>query len=337
MNDRAEFRHFRYLLAILELQGFRAAAEHLHTAQPNLSTQAKKFQDDFGLHLYRKRKDGRIRLTQTGLAFKPIAQGLLDARDEAIAELIAVERGEIRSLKFGCSPCVDRGLFHTACEIHREIVPGCPIRPAHSETVQLEEETVSGQIDAAILTMPVSNVQLRLEVIRRDRLVACLRKDHPCAQKIALSAFDLQENLAIFHDPQRHPRGHQELVERLASIGVVIEEYARASHPVEMQELVREGYGLALIREGSLVDDDLVTRPISGVDWIVDTAIVYKKQSPLKSLPVLVRHLKRYLTAAPDKQSSQPVVDHKLAAEKAKKKPPQSVTKQDATMTLVRQ
>jgi hypothetical protein len=38
-------------------------------------------------------------------------------------------------------------------------------------------------------------------------------------------------------------------VERLASIGVVVQEYARASHPVEMQELVREGYGLLGERE----------------------------------------------------------------------------------------
>lgn len=45
MNDWAEFRHFKYLLAIVEHKGFRAAAEQLHTPQPNLSTQAKQFQD----------------------------------------------------------------------------------------------------------------------------------------------------------------------------------------------------------------------------------------------------------------------------------------------------
>ncbi len=103
MNDWAEFRHFKYLLAIAEHKGFRAAAEYLHTAQPNLSAQAKQFQDLSDVHLFRKGKDGRIRLTATGIAFKPIAQGLLDARDEAIAALIAIERGEIRALKFGCA------------------------------------------------------------------------------------------------------------------------------------------------------------------------------------------------------------------------------------------
>jgi|SRR6266550_7680223 DNA-binding transcriptional LysR family regulator len=112
MNDWAEFRHFKYLLAIAEHKGFRAAAEYLHTAQPNLSAQAKQFQDFSDVHLFRKGKDGRIKLTATGVAFKSIAQGILDARDEAIAALVAIERGEIRALKFGCASQVDCRLLY---------------------------------------------------------------------------------------------------------------------------------------------------------------------------------------------------------------------------------
>lgn len=44
MYDWAEFRHFRYLLKILEKGGFRAAAEELFTSQPNLTVQARQFQ-----------------------------------------------------------------------------------------------------------------------------------------------------------------------------------------------------------------------------------------------------------------------------------------------------
>ena len=82
MYDWAEYRHFTYLLAVVEQNGFRAAAEVLHTTQPNLSAHSKQFQEHSGLHLYRKAKSGRIRLTATGIAFKLIAKGLLDARDE---------------------------------------------------------------------------------------------------------------------------------------------------------------------------------------------------------------------------------------------------------------
>jgi hypothetical protein len=67
MYDWAEFRHFRYLLTILEKQGFRAAADVLHTSQPNLTVQARQFQENASIHLLRKSKDGRIRPTETGV------------------------------------------------------------------------------------------------------------------------------------------------------------------------------------------------------------------------------------------------------------------------------
>jgi DNA-binding transcriptional LysR family regulator len=201
MNDWAEFRHFKYLLAIVEHKGFRAAAEQLHTAQPNLSAQAKQFQDLSAIHLFRKGKDGRIKLTETGVAFKPIAQGLLDARDEAIAALVAIERGEIRSLRFGCTSLVDPTLFHTCCQMHREILPTCPILPAHGDSQQLIDELVEGEMDATIVVLPVNNDRLRVEVIRRERLVVCLRRDHPLAQKVIFQPSDLKGNLKILYHP----------------------------------------------------------------------------------------------------------------------------------------
>jgi DNA-binding transcriptional LysR family regulator len=183
MNDWAEFRHFKYLLAILEYQGFRAASEHLHTAEPNLSVQAKQFQENFGIRLLEKTSSGRIKLTPTGIAFKPIARNLLKARDEAIAALIAVECGEIDSLRFGCASSINRDLFRTAPELHREIVPKCSIRPVLGGTNQLVEELLSGTLDAAIVTSMVDDERLHVEEIRRDRLLVCVRKDHALGSK----------------------------------------------------------------------------------------------------------------------------------------------------------
>jgi DNA-binding transcriptional LysR family regulator len=298
MNDWAEFRHFRYLLAIVEHKGLRAAAEHLHTAEPNLSVQAKQFQETFAIRLFRKGKGGRIQLTDTGVAFKPIAQGLLDARDEAIAALIAIERGEIRTLSFGCGSLVDPELFHFMCELHKEMLPGCVIRPTHGDAVQILEELVSGQINAALVSLPVNDPHLRKVIICRDRLVACLRADHPLAAKATLRSADVQEHLAIFYHPQRYPEAHSRLLELLGEAGIQIDEFSRASHPTELQSLVKAGYGLALIREGTALEPDLTTRPIAGVGWTVDTALVYNKELHPKTIPVLARSLKKRLAVS---------------------------------------
>ena len=324
MNNSAEFRHFRYVLAIVEHMGLRAAAEHLRTAEPNLSVQAKQFQENLAIQLFRRAKDGRIQLTKTGVAFKPIAQGLLDAREEAIAALIAIERGQICTLNLGCAPFVDPELFQTICEMHKEIVPDCSIQPTHDDAAQLVEELVSGAIDAAIMTLPISDPRLRAEAIRRDRLVACLPANHSLASKMALRPADLQGNLAVLYHPQRHPEAHAQLMEWLGEGGVQIEKFARASHPTEMQTLVKAGYGLALIREGTVLDAGLTTRPIAGVKWAVDTAFVHNRQRHPKTVPVLLRSLKRRLAVQTNKARAPEVMAPSNANNGGAKRPPGS-------------
>jgi DNA-binding transcriptional LysR family regulator len=127
MYDWAELRHFRYLLTILERQGFRVAAEELHTSQPNLTVQARQFQENASVRLFRKTKNGRIRPTETGIVFIGLARVLLETRDEVIDALIAIERGEIGSVRFGCTPLVDQSLFRSFCVAHKEILPTCPL------------------------------------------------------------------------------------------------------------------------------------------------------------------------------------------------------------------
>jgi DNA-binding transcriptional LysR family regulator len=293
MYDWAELRHFRYLLVILEKQGFRIAAEELHTSQPNLTVQARQFQEYASVRLFKKMKNGRIRPTETGTAFIALARTLLETRDEIIDALIAIDRGEIGSVRFGCGPFVDPFLFRKFCVMHKEILPSCSIRPTHGDTTQLAEEIVTGRVDAAIVTLPLKHPDLRIEEICRDRLVVCLRKDDPLARKSSLKASELQDNLSILYHPQRHPDAHERLLELLDEAGVRIEEYSSVSNPLEMQMLVKEGYGLALIREGTTLDEELTTRPIAGVDWTVDTAIVFHKQKHPKTIPALVRSLRK--------------------------------------------
>lgn len=335
MNDWAEFRHFRYLLEIVKQEGFRAAAESLHTAQPNLSAQAKQFQELSNVHLFRRGKAGRIELTETGIAFGAIAQGLLDARDEAIAALVAIERGEIQALRFGCTSLIDQDLFHTCCQMHKEIVPQCPILPTHGDKPQLEEELVTGEIDAAVVTLPVSHSLLCAEVIRRDRLVVCLRRDHPLAAKRIFQAVDLQGNLTILYHPERHYHAHLRARECLREIGVEVERYSRANHPIELRELVKQGYGFALIREGSKIDEELTTRPVAGVNWMVSIAMVYNRQRHPKTVPVLARHLKRHLLASASKNNVRTFAHPQHSANGLRKRPASSEPKIPGQMSLL--
>jgi DNA-binding transcriptional LysR family regulator len=295
MYDWAEFRHFLYLLKILEKGGFRVAAEELHTSQPNLSVQARRFQDHASVRLFRKAKNGRIQPTATGIAFISLARLVLEIREEVIDALMAIEQGEIGVVRFGSTPLVDQDLFRSFCTLHKGLLPQIAVRPTHGDAAQLAREVLDGAVDAAIVTLPLTHPDLHVEPLRRDRIVVCLRRDHPFAAKPVLQVSDLQDNLTVIYRPQRHPDAHVRLLELLGDAGVTLQECSCASHPSEMQTLVKEGHGLALIREGTLLEEDLITRRLSGVDWTVDAAAIYHKLRYPKTVPVLVRKLKRMI------------------------------------------
>ena len=57
----------------------------------------------------------------------------------------------------------------------------------------------------------------------------------------------------------------------MGNAGVTFEDYSCASHPSEVQTLAKEGHRIALIREGTLLEEGLITLRLAGVDWTVDT------------------------------------------------------------------
>jgi len=114
-----------------------------------------------------------------------------------------------------------------------------------------------------------------------------------------------------------------------------VENYSRASHPTELRELVKQGYGFALIREGSKIDVELTTRPVAGVNWMVSIAIMYNRQRHPKTIPVLVRHLRRHLAASGNGSKLPTVVYSAQSAVGARKRPPRSEPKIAAQMSLL--
>jgi DNA-binding transcriptional LysR family regulator len=312
VDDYAEFRHLKYLLAIVEHKGVRAAAEALNITQPSLSRQAREFQQHYNLHIYRKLKSGGIEITPTGRALPIIFRDLLEARDEAIAALEAIELGEAEVLRIGCAPFSDTEICKTATELQRALVPASKIRFSTDNTAPLLHQLLNDQLDAAIVSLPVTDNRLRAEIIKRDRLVVCLPSAHALAKKPALSAAALSHNLTVFRPPSQHPEAHARLVELLAELGVPFEERAHTSHPHEMQVVVRNGEGFALIREGTSLIDGVTTRPIIGVDWTVDTAFVFSRNPKSKIVPVIAKHLKKMFL------QSSGQADHKKAPRSVK-------------------
>jgi DNA-binding transcriptional LysR family regulator len=147
-------------------------------------------------------------------------------------------------------------------------------------------------LDAALITLPLQHPELCIERLQTERLVVCIRRDDALASKHALTADDLKDRLAILHDPQRHPTAYSNLIELLSHAGVPLQEFARSSNLFETLMLVKDGFGFALVREGTMLDTELITRPVAGADWTVDMALIYHKSRHPRTVPIVAKKLR---------------------------------------------
>ncbi|HEY1759341.1 MAG TPA: LysR family transcriptional regulator [Bryobacteraceae bacterium] len=311
--DHLEFRHLTYIIAVAETGSFTAAAQTVHVAQSAISRQIGEIEDIFHVQIFQrverkgrgKRKVHRIaKLTIAGESLLGFAHRLLDMREEIIEVVQGIEQSALRPFRLGFTPFVDPHVLETVTHAYRDLFPSGEIEPESGDTEVLVERLRKGEIDAALVTLPIASNGVAVQPVMHEKLVVCLRKDDPLAENETLAPEQLSGQLGIFSDPRHHPRAHARLLEMLAEQGIT----PRVSNPTfnaeHVQWMVKQHICLALIRERDPVDGELTTRPIRNVNWTVDSALIYKPEQRQMALPLLLRELERRFPVAGMQRSS---------------------------------
>ena len=190
-----ELRQVEYFLAVARHTHFTAAADEVGVAQPALSQQIKRLEEELGVRLF-NRTSRHVRLTEAGEAFRDRAQRILaeaeSAKDEMrqFAELTRgrVLVGALQSLAALWLPKLLSG-FH---ELH----PGIEIVLREEDTPELAHLLTTGDLDVAFLhevpgLYPGNGAPagIVLEPLFVEELVVIVPPDHSLArrQRVALS------------------------------------------------------------------------------------------------------------------------------------------------------
>ena len=309
--DHLEFRHLRYILAIAEEGTFTAAAIRLPVAQSALSTQIRGLEDILEIQIFERDRDG-VTLTAEGEVLLAFAREILQTREQVIQTLRAIRLGTLVPLRLGFSPFVQKTLLAEISDIYKRLLPNCSILPESGETDELTKRLRQDSLDAAILTLPVEGDDLQVKVLEREALVVCMRRDDPLAEFEAVPAAALNEKLSIFTYQRHHPAAYTRLVEMLGELGVTPRPCKPTMNIDHIQWMVKEGVCYSLIRAGRTLVNGLVTRPIAGVDWTIDSALVSRIGNQHTPLSLLARELTKHFRASVEMPEKKPTLSVKV-------------------------
>src|SRR5215213_5916509 len=97
------FQRLRYFVAVAEELNFSRAAERLRMAQPPLSYQIKRLEEELGAQLFYSKKRS-VRLTDAGRMLLGEARSLLVHAEQMASVVHRVGQGEVGRLAIGFVP-----------------------------------------------------------------------------------------------------------------------------------------------------------------------------------------------------------------------------------------
>jgi len=195
-----EFHQLRYVCAIAETGSFSRAAERCHVAQPSLSQQVLKLEEDLGAKLF-DRLGRSVRLTEAGRAFLPHARSILHQMDAARAGVVD-KRNDVRgAVAAGVIPTIAPYLMPRYTADFAKKYPDARLRIIEETTPVLVEGLRNLSIDIAVLALPLRHKEFELFPIRTEPLFAVLPKNHPRSSAKFLSLKDLRgEQFVMLRD-----------------------------------------------------------------------------------------------------------------------------------------
>jgi DNA-binding transcriptional LysR family regulator len=277
-----ELRHLRYFVAVAEELHFSRAAERLHVAQPAVSEQIRKLEEELGVRLLNRTKR-KVSLTEAGAALLAEARRVLEQVDVArLATHEAHDRTRAR-LRIGYTPAslptsVPRVLRRLAASV-KDLE--ATLEPAFG--LELIAAVRDERLDAAIVSLPVMTAGLRTTQLGKEGAVAALPVGHRQAVRPAVRLDQLApERIVVLPREASRPFYDAVLATcRSAALSPsLIETRGTCVEPALLA--VASGAGIGLLPES--VADRYCTPgvrfvPIDGEQPVVATAIVTRRDS----------------------------------------------------------
>lgn len=276
-----ELRLFRYFVAVAEALHFTRAAESLGMAQPPLSQQIKKLENEMGVQLFR-RSQRKVELTEAGEVFLEQARRTLQTAEQAVEDARRAAAGRAGRLAIGMvSSATYEDLIAAVVLRFRVQCPNVELILQELTTPQQIRLLHTREIQVGFIRPPIQDLAIALEMVKREPLLVALPAAHPLAEckQVPITALATEPWVTL---PSDLGMGFYNLVMSLcreAGFTPKVSQVATQIHT--MISLVAAGLGVTLVPASvsSLRRAGVVYRKLANETPLVETSVAYLKSS----------------------------------------------------------
>lgn len=239
-----DLHQLRYFLAVARTGSFVRAAEEESVAQPSLSQQIKKLEARLGVPLFDRLGRG-VRLTRYGQALVARAEHIIRAVSEAEKELCSLQRPDQGRLTVGVIPTVLPYAMARPMAAFRAAAPLVDLEIRESTTEKLLEGLRTGELDVAVLALPIRQPEIVCAELFREPLLVAVPQGHPLADRQRLAVGQLLgERMLLLRE------GHclrDDVLTVCNRANVQFQQVFESDHLESIFALVANGFGISIV------------------------------------------------------------------------------------------
>jgi DNA-binding transcriptional LysR family regulator len=259
-------------------------ARGMHVSASSVCQRLKSLENDFGVKLYKKNKEG-IELTGAGQTVFTTGSEVLNQLDTLRKTLNRNSETAAQPLTIGGTYSPSATYLPSAIASFQKMYPDIKVTFLTSDRRSVEKWVRDCEVDIAMVQSPTESSEFNMEYFAVDKLTFFAHPAHPLAKKTKLDLADLTEARLVVREGLG---ATHRMLKQLICRGITLNIVLRCVSPDAVKAAVRRKMGVGILFHKQLEEHlrrkELKTLKFSGLPKLVGTSyIVYSKSKPLSS------------------------------------------------------
>jgi DNA-binding transcriptional LysR family regulator len=276
-----DFDQLKTFLEVSRQKSFSRAAERLYVTQPSISAQIRSLETYLGHRLF-ERGGGKVTLTASGRVFEPFAEDCLSRLNHVRLTIADLERLPRGSLTVSANDSTALYVLPSFFRKFQKQYPRVSLNIVRAERTKTLELVLAREVEFGVVSLPVKDVRLHVEIIHKDELVLVVPIVHHLSSAGSVSLQQVAKYGLLV--PKQGRR--RESIDQLFSQHKLIPRIAMELDSNELlKRLILAEMGIGFLPRINVLSElnrgTLRTVHVQGVEFSRDLALISRHDRPL--------------------------------------------------------